>query len=250
MINRNRLPLTSLSLIGLLAMSLVGSLSTVAEAQNKSVYTKKKHQVTFEPPRGTKPAQTVGGASRGEQCPLDSMEQDLPLTPLLPTSSPSLTMESHPTLLVYVPKTSATKALLSVRDASEDYDYQTTMLIGDRAGIVSLTLPDDAPALDVNREYNWSLILMCDNKLRPDSPVVQGDVIRVAADRYITNKLAVASSLESAAIYGNAGVWYDTVSSLAKLKTSNPKDDNITFEWEGLLNSVGLEDVAKAEFVE
>ena len=249
MINRNKSLLTSLSLVCLLAISVAGC-STVVKAQNKSVYTNKKHQVTFEPPKGTKPAQTVGGASRGEQCFLDSKEQGLPLTPLLPIGSPSLTMESHPTLLVYVPETSATKALLSVRDASEDYDYQTTMPISDRAGIVSLTLPDDAPALDVNREYKWSLILMCDNKLRPDSPVAQGDVMRVSADSYIINKLAQADLIESAAIYANAGVWYDTVSSLAKLKTTNPKDSNIASNWFDLLNSVGLENVAKAEIVE
>ena len=250
MINRNKSPQTSLSLICLLALSLVGSWSTVVNAQNKSVYTNKKHQVTFEPPKGTKPAQTVGGASRGEQCPLDSREQDLPITPLLPTSSPSLTMESHPTLLVYIPETSATKALFSIRDANEDYDYQTTMPIGDRAGIVSLTLPDNAPALDVDREYKWSLILMCDNKLRPDSPVVQGDVMRVTADSYVANKLAGANSIERAAIFGNAGVWYDTVSSLAQLKATNPKDSDIALNWEGLLYSVGLENIAKADFVE
>lgn len=249
MINRNS-PLTSLSLVCLLSLSLVGSWSTVAKAQNKSVYTNKKHQVTFEPPQGTKPAHTVGGASRGEQCPSDSIEQNLPLTPLLPTGSRSLTLKSHPTLLVYVPETSATKALLSIKDANEDYDYQTTMSIGDRSGIVSLTLPDDAPALDVNREYNWSLILMCDNKLRPDSPVVQGDVTRVDADLHIANKLARADLYESAAIYGNAGLWYDTVSTLAKLKTNNPTDSSIISSWYGLLSSVGLENIAKAEFVE
>ena len=250
MINRNRLPLKSLSLVCLLALSLAGSWSTVAKAQNKSVYTNKKHQVTFEPPQGTRPAKTVGGASRGEQCPLDSMEQKLPLIPLLPTGSRSLTMESHPTLLVYIPETSATKALFSVRDADEDYDYQTIMPIGDRAGIVSLTLPNDAPALDINHEYKWSLILMCDNKLRPDSPVVQGDVMRVTADSYVTSKLAQADSLESAVIYGNAGIWYDTVSTLAKLKANNPKDSSINSSWSSLLNSVGLEQIAKAEFVE
>ena len=250
MINNNSSPLTSLSFVCLLALSLVGSWSTVAKAQNKSVYTKKKHQVTFEPPQGTKPAQTVGGASRGEQCPSDSIEQNMTLTPVLPSSSRSLTVESHPTLLVYIPKTSATKALLSVRDENEDYDYQTTVSLSDRAGIVSLTLPDNAPAININREYQWSLILMCDNKLRPDSPVVKGDIMRVASSSHLTNKLAQADRHESVAIYANAGLWYDTVSSLAKLKASNPKDLNIASNWESLLNSVGLENIAKAEFVE
>ena len=250
MINRNSLSIRYTSGVLLLALSLVGTSSTMAKAQNKSIYTTKKHRVTFEPPEGSRPEQTVGGASRGEQCPLDSIEQDLPLTPLLPTGSRSLTMESHPTLMVYVPETSATSALLSIRNADEDYDYQTMVSIGDRAGIVSLTVPNDAPALDTNHEYEWSLILLCDNKLRPDSPVAQGDIMRIADDSYLSAKLARANQLESAAIYADAGLWYDTLSSLAKLKSSNPKDINISANWESLLGSVGLTDIAKAEFVE
>ena len=250
MINRNSLQTKSTSLVLLLALSLVGTSSTMAKAQNKSIYTTRRHQVTFKAPQGSRPQQTVGGASRGEQCPLDSMEQDLSLIPLLPKGSPSLTMESRPTLMVHVPETSATSALLSIRDADEDYDYQTMVSIGDGAGIVSLTVPEDAPALDVNHEYEWSLILLCDNKLRPDSPVVRGDIMRVADDNYLSAKLEKANQLESAAIYADAGLWYDTLSSLAELKNSNPEDVNISANWESLLGSVGLLDVAKPEFVE
>ena len=250
MINRNFSRLKSISLVFIVAFSVVGTLSARATAQNKSIYTKKKHQITFEAPQGTKPKQTVGGASRGEYCPHSATEQDLPLTPLLPVNSRSLTVESHPTMLVYVPETSANTALLSVRDADEDYDYQAMVEIGDGAGIVSVSLPNDAPALEIDREYQWSLILLCDNKLRPDSPVVQGDVMRVATDSYLADKLARADLLESAVLYASEGVWYDTVHSMAQLKTANPKDLTIDSSWQGLLESVGLGDVAKAKLVE
>ncbi|MEM6611138.1 MAG: DUF928 domain-containing protein [Cyanobacteria bacterium P01_C01_bin.72] len=234
----------------MLALSLAGTTSRVATAQNKSIYTTKRHKVTFEPPQGNRPEESVGGASRGDQCPTDSMDQSLSLTPLLPVGSRSLTMESHPTLLVYIPKTSAKTALFSIRDANEDYDYLTKMTISDRAGIVSLTIPDDAPALDVNQEYQWSLSLLCDNKLRPDSPVAQGDIMRVATDNSLIDQLGHADLLESAVIYGKAGLWDETISSLAELKSINPTDQDISDNWEGLLTSVGLENVAKAKFVE
>lgn len=250
MINKNSLSQRHLFSALVLTLSLVSTWSTEVKAQNKSIYTSRKHQITFAPPQGNKPRYTVGGATRGKPCPLDSIEQTLPFTPLLPTNSRSLTTESHPTLLVYVPETSATTALLSVRDANEDYDYQTIVAIGEHPGVVSVSLPNKAPALDVDHEYQWSLILMCDNKLRPDSPIVQGDVMRVATDKYLGEKLAKATLLESVALYGDAGLWYDTVSSLAKLKNTNPKDQNIASSWENLLTSVGLENVAKAEFVE
>jgi hypothetical protein len=239
----------SLVLILLLAFSLVATASTMATAENKSIYTTKKHQVTFEPPQGRQPGQTVGGASRGGQCPLD-VGPNLPFTPLLPVGSPALTMKTHPSFMVYLPETSATQALLSVKDAAENYDYQAIMPISDRSGIVSLTIPDDAPALEVNHEYQWSLVLMCDNQLRPDSPVIQGDVMRVATSGYLTDKLAQANLLESAALYGEEGIWYDALTSMAQLKTAHPEDQDLAVNWQNLLSSVGLDQIARAEFVE
>ncbi|MGD1919779.1 MAG: DUF928 domain-containing protein [Pleurocapsa sp.] len=220
------------------------------EAQNKSIYTNKKNQVTFEPPRGDKPQQTAGGASRGGQCLSDSKEANSPIIPLLPTNSPALTVKSHPTLLVYVPETSATEAYFAVRDNNEEYDYQTILPIGDSEGIISLTLPQDAPDLDMNQDYQWSLVLMCDGKLRPDSPVVKGNIKRVASNYYMSQKLTQAGLLESAAIYGKAGIWYDTVAGLAELKTTKPNSDYVSNNWENLLKTVGLERVAQAKFVE
>ena len=120
----------------------------------------------------------------------------------------------------------------------------------DRAGIVSVTLPNEAPALDLNHEYQWSLILMCDGKLRPDSPVVQGDIMRVAADSNLKDWLAQADLLESAAIYNKAGLGSKTVSSSGKLKCTNTQTHSISYSWKNLLKNVGLEKVAKAEFVE
>ena len=241
--------LTSFPSILLVALSLLGTLSIGVQAKNKSIYTNKKNQVTFEPPKGDKPQQTVGGASRGEQCPI-SQGTNLPITPLIPATSKALTVKSHPTLMVYLPKTSAKKAYFAIKDENEDYDYQTILPVGNGGGIVSLTLPKDAPDLSVDREYQWSLILMCDGKLRPDSPVATGNIKRITADSYMTQILPEADLWESAVIYGKAGIWYDAAATLAQLKTSQPNDDEISVNWENLLATVGLETVAKAKFVE
>ena len=243
--------LKSFCLTLFIASPLAGSLPVEVLAQNKSIYTNKKNQVTFQPPKGGKPQQTVAGASRGAQCPLDSLNLDIPMTPLLPIASQALTTKSHPTMLVYVPQTSTTKAMLSVRDENEDYDYQAIVpMVRERAGIVSLTLPEDAPSLAIDREYQWSLILMCDDKLGPDSPVARGNIKRVAVDISLDSHLGDARTLENAAEYGKAGIWYDTVSILAQLKITKPQDREISSNWENLLKEVGLEKVAKAEFVE
>ena len=233
-----------------IALPLLGTLSLGAQAQNKSIYTNKKNQVTFKPPKGDKPQHTVGGASRGEQCPLDARTSDLPITPLIPTAAQALTVKSHPTILVYLPETSAEKAYFAMRDESEDYDYQTILPISDNAGIVSLTLPKDAPDLSVDREYQWSLVLMCEGKLRPDSPITTGSIKRVASTSDMARKLPEVNLFEDAAMFAQAGIWYDSVAALAQLKMTQPNDKLVSANWQNLLATVGLEKVAKAEFVE
>lgn len=244
-----KLAINFLSLSLIIGNSFI-TLATSAQAQNKSSNKVQKLQVTFDPPKGNKPQYTVGGASRGKRCPIYSEDKDFPLTPLVPENSPALTIESHPTLLAYIPKSSATHALLRIKDAEEEYDYQASVPISDRGGIMSFTLPTDAPALDINKEYQWSLVLMCDNQLRPDSPVIQGDIKRVHIDSNMAQELSQADLLKSASIYGKAGLWYDAINIVAHLKVTRPQDSEVSITWENLLKTAGLDNVAKAKFVE
>ena len=231
--------LKSLPVITLLSCSIVSSLSTAVQAE-----------ITFEPPKTDRPVQSSGGASRGSQCDLDAHNLEIPITPLLPTTQQGFTVASHPTLLVYVPQTTATKALFALRDETEEYDYQTVLPISDRSGVISLQLPQSAPDLEIGKDYQWSLVLMCDNQLRPDSPVAQGYITRVKPEFQLNKQLQVANELESAALYGEAGIWYETVATLAKLKAAKPQDNKVSATWEQFLISVGLQDIAKAQLVE
>ncbi|WP_210407399.1 DUF928 domain-containing protein, partial [Hydrocoleum sp. CS-953] len=45
-------------------------------------------------------------------------------------------------------------------------------------------------------------------------------------------------------IYSEAGIWYEALVTLAELIRSNPNDVKFTSEWQNLLNSVGLNEVA------
>ena len=231
--------LKSLPVIILLSCSIVSSLSTAVQAE-----------VTFEPPKADRPVQSSGGASRGDQCALDAQNLEIPLTPLLPANQQGLTVASHPTLLVYVPQTTATKVFFALRDETEEYDYQTVLPIGDRSGVISVQVPQSAPALEVGKDYQWSLVLMCDDQLRPDSPVAQGYITRIKPEFQLDQQIQAANELESAALYGKAGIWYETVATLAKLKSAKPEDNKVSTTWEQFLSSVGLEDVAKAQLVE
>jgi len=201
--------------------------------------------VTFDPPGDGKPDDTAGGASRdGGTCPEDARAIGPSITPLKPANYQGLTVAEHPTFFVYVPQTSAKKALFVLKDEKEDYFYQKTIPIPRTAGIVSFRLPDEAPAIKIGKTYQWSLIMICGEAIRPDNPGVEGKIQRIEANPELLRQLKNLSPLERAALYGKNGVWYDTLASLAEQRRSQPNDSTLAATWEKLLKSVGLEAIA------
>lgn len=248
------LPLT-LFLVG--ELLLTGGLPRPGQAQSAPttpgdiISSRSVVQVTFEPRGDGTPDDTAGGASRdGGICPQDSVALGSPVTPLMPATLQGLTLAEHPTFFVYVPQTSAQKALFVLKDASEDYYYQKTISIPRTAGIVSFKLPTDAPALEIGKSYKWSFVMMCGEALRPDSPRVEGQVERIEPTPALSARLETLSSLERAALYGKDGVWYDTLTSLADLRRSQPNDVGLATTWEELLKSVGLGGIANQPLIQ
>jgi hypothetical protein len=91
---------------------------------------------------------------------------------------------------------------------------------------------------------------MCDNKLRPDSPIIAGYIERVQPESELTAQLEGATPVEMAALYGKAGIWYETIATLAQLRKAEPQDRELMNAWNSILNSVGLEKVADARLME
>ena len=158
--------------------------------QAKAVAGESALKVTFNPPGEDKPQASTGGASRSiGQCINQAENSDLPLTPLLPADALSLTVASHPTVLAYLPKTSANKVFFSWQDEDNNHLYQTILPIENKAGIVSLTLPEDAPPLEVGKNYQWAIAVMCDGRLQPDSPMIRGQIQRVEMTPGLSDRL-------------------------------------------------------------
>lgn len=229
-----------LGLGGGIAPGLSKPTTTTATAKNQ-----KTVRVTFVPPNKSKPNDTAGGASRGQvKCPQDPATLSPELTPVIPESHPGLTVAAHPTLWVYLPQTSAPKAFFSIQDEKNNQVYQTTLSLPQKPGIISLPLPADTSPLEVGQVYKWSFVLMCNNVLRPDSPLAGGMIERVALQSELSRQLREATPLEQAALYGKAGIWYETLSTLAQLKQGQTQDANLRAIWSDLLTSVKLEAIA------
>ena len=203
--------------------------------------------IMFEPPKREAPKRTTGGASRdGEQCLSGATTTDNSLTPLLPSSSLGLTVAEHPTVFIYIPQTSADAVFFSLQDEQENSYYQKTLKLPDHPGVIAINLPNNIPPLQVGKNYQWSLAMICGQELEPDSPVVTGWIRRVDPNLETEHQQGLQTSLQSANMLARDGIWYDALATLAQLRRSQPENRLIIAHWEELLTSVGLNAIAKS----
>lgn len=185
------------------------------------------------------------------------------LTALMPPNNVALTTATHPTFFIYIPHSSLPQTPEQLKSgqtsvSSEAYEvefelvddrenpiYQTTFAIGDTPGIVSFTLPTTAPPLEYGKYYHWYFEVLCDREDRSGDSIVSGwsRRLELSPDRW--RSLKAASPLERPAVYAEAGLWHETLASLAELRRSQPKDRMLATAWTHLLKSVGLEKISQ-----
>ena len=200
--------------------------------------------VLFEPPTDEKVDNSRGGASRPthQKCIQDEANAS-PLTALIPESGVGLTAAAHPTLLVYVPPTTASQAHLTLRDAEQRGLYQSRIQIPESGGIISITLPDDSPELAVDMTYHWSLALLC-QPTQTDMPITSGQIRRVALSDDAASSIEQQPLLSQAVAYGRSGVWHDMLARLAVVRHTQPENTALQSNWVELLQSEELGAIA------
>ncbi|MBK4729114.1 DUF928 domain-containing protein [Oxynema sp. CENA135] len=210
----------------------------------------------FEPPGEGEPEQTEGAGTRPASvglCPGDRPTENASLTPLVPHRDQALSARERPTFFVYIPETSARQAVFTLRDEGESYYYEQSIAIEGTPGVIEIPLPADAPELVADRDYTWFLSVACDRALRPGDPMVSGHVKRVVADPSLSNPWSETStSVPQDATARHAQLtpylqnhlWYDALAIVAQWRQA-PATDNQDRIWEQLLESVGLEKIAR-----
>ncbi|WP_254564852.1 DUF928 domain-containing protein [Oscillatoria sp. HE19RPO] len=197
--------------------------------------------VRFAPPGETAPATSISGGSRGDEGTLSQGGPGLEAVALLPSTQHGRTISARPTFFVYVPPTATEKVFFSIQDQEGNHHYQTTLDINGGGSIVSFTLPESAPELAMDTDYLWFFVpLDASGKLQPDSYSVTGWVKRVEA----IDTAPDAEALSLATAYAEAGVWYDTLTTLAVARVNQPDNLTLAEEWRNLLGQVGLEAIA------
>ncbi|MBD2742225.1 DUF928 domain-containing protein [Coleofasciculus sp. FACHB-1120] len=259
MVNKYSVYFTTLSLALLVGLSAIAT-SFPATATTKSQPIQQPSlnrremrvagRLKFRLPRRVgAPRTREPGASRGSStCAAEGKS----LMALLPSTNIGLTVAAHPTLFVALPEASVQEAefILYNGETSEQVKYETTLPIPNVGGVVSVSLPQkDAPPLVVGKTYRWSLSVICDPEDRGADIVVEGWIQRVQPSSVLRNALQKAAPRDRPAIYADAGMWLDTLSSLADLRNANPSDLTLETDWQDLLKSVNLGTVAKEPLI-
>jgi hypothetical protein len=206
----------------------------------------------------------IGGATRGS-CSKKNQQNQMPLTGLMPIrnelnkrirvpANQTLTVAANPTFFVYVPETTAKSVeflLFNEQDQVNEV-YQTTLQLPtapsssvSTPGIVKLSLPANV-SLKTGKNYRWVFALNC---IAPDGDLsenlyVEGWIQRTELSPDLKTKVEQATLLEQAKLYATARIWPETLVLASQLRSSKPD------EWEELLNSVGLTEIAQAPFIE
>lgn len=208
----------------------------------------------YRPPIGIgAPIRTEGGGTRSgntgnKSCPLVSGK---PLTALVPSDRFGVTVAPYPTFFVYMPAASSPASPLSVefdlRDRNDNVIYKSTFKSSGKPGVLTLTLPSQAglPPLAIGQDYKWSFSVICRSDERSQDMTVEGWVRRVELNSALKNQLRQASLPQQVELYAQAEIWQDALATLVQLRRDNPNNAAIKANWERLLSSAGLNNIAK-----
>lgn len=204
--------------------------------------------VTFTPaPENAAPRQGQAASSRsGQVCGSTQAAVKAAVRVLLPRENYGTTVSAHPEILVYVPETSATEGLFALKTSDKRMVQRMTVPLSGRAEIITIKLPETAPALEVGETYKWYFGVKCPGSLRPNDPA-EGWIERIEPDSALLPAERDSNLLEAAKAYGKAGIWYDAVAALGQLRKNEPNNRAIAQHWGELLGSVGLNEIIEVE---
>ncbi|MDF5720305.1 MAG: DUF928 domain-containing protein [Rhizonema sp. PD37] len=190
------------------------------------------------PPKGA-PGQRSYAAARAD-CPATK----IPMTALVPPTNIGLTISERPTFWFYIPYQSiSTKPVefLLLND-QKNVVYKKTYPLTSTPGIISITLPQNAPILENGKKYNWVLSFICDPENRLKDTFVKGYIEKIPINFNLKSLLDVANTpTERVSVFAENGVWYDALTLLAEERRMKPKDASIGKDWQDLLESPKVE---------
>jgi hypothetical protein len=179
-------------------------------------------------------------------------DENRKLKALVPESKIGLTVSKYPVFFFYLPKTDAPLAEFALEDEKGNFIYETTLKINNAPGVMSVSIPANkkVPPLEAGKSYRGSIALICDPEDRSADAIVTAIVRRVELSADILRGLDAADPRQKTVIYAKNGIWQDALGTLAAARRANPNDTDLAADWESLLDSVKLGEIAAEPIVE
>ncbi|MDQ2099432.1 MAG: DUF928 domain-containing protein [Tychonema bourrellyi B0820] len=167
------------------------------------------------------------------------------LTPLVPKNKIGRTVSEYPVFFFYLPQTDAKQAEFILEDENRQQIYQTTLNINNSSGVIRVSIPTNknVSPLQIDKNYTWSIALICDDIDRSADVLEKGIVRRVELSADIRSQLQKADPRLKAVIYAQTGIWQDALSTLVAARLANPNDADLAADWKILLDSVNLGEI-------
>lgn len=233
----------------LLCLDVLPVFSFSSQVKAESFSGEKTWQISqaYKPPKRADPPPSAGGSTRGSAC----LKGNKKIVALLPPNKLGLTLAEHPTFFWFVPQSTVKTAKFAIlADKDENSIYETTLTLPNQTGIISFTIPNNAPKLALGKTYHWYLTVVCNSQDSSTNPWVDGWVERTQAEAKLSADLAKAPPNKLPSLYAEAGIWYEALTTSAQLRRTDPKNIKSRMDWWTLLKSVKLNTLASEQFID
>lgn len=193
----------------------------------------------------------MGATRGGPACYVDKNDR---ARSLIPKTNFGYTLKDYPTFFWYqpeliVPSVPVEFKLLTPREDNPkvwDRVYQTEFT-NSSSGIVSFTLPTDAPPLEEGKEYKWQIEIGCKPNVLT---IFNGNIERLSTNNPQLESILANSPIEDyPEIYAEKGIWYDILPTMVALLQKNPNDPRMLENWSQILQEIGYEDLGQLQSI-
>ena len=195
-------------------------------------------KLLYKPPAGggNIPTRVSGGARGGGV--------DTSLLALVPEHA-ALTTHAQPSLFWFQSKPAKAKLELALVEPKKAKPVLAlTSGSANQVGIHRIKLANHKVELQPDVLYQWTVAIVPDTENRSKDVIAQGVIKRVSAPSGLDEKVENASDSEKAAIYAEAGIWYDALEAISNAIDAHPEDASLREERASLLKQVGLPQAA------
>jgi hypothetical protein len=184
------------------------------------------------------PELTTGAASRSSSSAI--------LIALEAVGQETLTVETSPTVFIYVSETDASEGVFVLKDEDDNDIGRVTVALPEQPGIVRIQLPESlmSEALQVGKEYQWFFSPQSENESGINTTFITGWIQRTELNSNQVAQLANADPLAAVDLYAEAELWQDALATLAELREASPNNPTLETKWNNLLTQAGLDSLA------